>query len=318
MAKKQNKRKVAFNKLATAKVNEQASVAVQPPLQIAPTVISPTPAPPVLPPPQKDNVLFFIQNTKEGIEPADVARVETTITQATTNNKLFIVLHTVGGDVYSAVSIMKILQKRFTEIHVLIPEYAYSSGTVMSCAANKIYMSVKASLGPLDKPMEHFKDGSDMSSLDITKTLTNITSICASMGKSIYAQLRRDELRLGKEAASKIAFDTASKLVIPIISQIDPFNLQRGFREAEIGRDYAYDMLCTRMMAGNRYQAIKTSNSLVNDYPSHGFCLFREECKDILKLSVFDLEDLPEWARFKQRYDILKEEYSRYIKIEQL
>jgi len=270
-------------------------------------------------PPPSNNVLFFVQNIKDGIEPNDVLRVEKQLNQIFAYNKLYLILYTAGGDVYSAVRIMKLLQDKFTEINVLIPDYAYSSGTIMSLASDKIFMGVNASLGPLDKPTEHFKDGSDMSSLDITKTLTNITSICTSMGISIYSQLRKENsLRLGKETASKIAFDTASKLVCPIIEQIDPFNLQRGFREATIGRDYAYNMLCTRMMKDNPNQAIKTSNSLVNDYPSHGFCIFREELKDVLKLNVAKLEDLPEWKIIKPRYDILKDDYSRYIKIEQI
>jgi hypothetical protein len=261
------------------------------------------------------NVLYFIQNKRGGINQYDVDAVENNLKNVTANKELFLVLYTRGGDIYSAVKIMKILQDKFTEIKIVIPDYAYSAGTIMALGGNKIYMDVDATLGPLDKPMEHFSDGSNISSLDITKTLSNIASICTSIGIYTYSLLRdeEDDLRLGKELASRIAFDTAAKLVCPITEKIDPFNLQRGFRESKIGYLYAKDMLKSRMMANNSPQAEVTSNSFVNDYPSHGYGIFRQELKDKLKLDVVPLEELLEWSKIKSEYNTLKEEYIRYI-----
>jgi ATP-dependent protease ClpP protease subunit len=287
----------------------------------APVVIQTTPpiTPPV--PPAKTTVLFFIQNAKNGIAPRDVRVLETQISKSSKANILYAVLYTAGGDIYSAVKIMRMLQNKFPEIKIIIPDYVYSSGTIMALGGDEIYMDVDASMGPLDKPMENYKDGSDISSIDITKTLTNISSICTSIGISIYKELReKDEesLRLGKNDASRIAFDTAAKLICPITEQIDPFNLQKGYRETTIGLYYAIDMVCSRMLKDDISQAATTCRSLVNDYPSHGYCIFRDELKNVLKLKVKNLEDLPEWEKIKPKYDLVKTAYIRYLIIEDI
>lgn len=263
---------------------------------------STTPQTPNTPP--QTQVLFFID--QDSISPHHVVLVETELKKVDPQKPLNVLLNTHGGDVYSAMKIIKVLQTHPSELRILVPEYVYSSGTLMSLSGNGLYMGIHASLGPLDLPMEHPNDGSGISSLDVTQTLTNLTSICTSVGMQIYEELRsqRGDARLGKNTASQLAFDTASKLVAPIIDKIDPFNLQKGFREARIGFYYAIDTLAARMMSKNLSQALESSKTLVNTYPSHGYCIFRDEARSLLKLNVLNLENLQEWntvisARFE-------------------
>lgn len=275
----------------------------------------PTPTAPVVQPaiPQS-NVLFFIVCDEPGITPAQVDIVESKL-QNVSGDKLFLVIHTYGGDVYSAVRIMRIIQSKFKKIAIILPDYAYSSGTIMSLGGDEIHMAVDATLGPLDKPLEHPSDGSPISSLDVTQTLTNLASICSSTAAEINAQLRSSgsDLRLSKNEAAKLAYDTAVKLVIPIIDKIDPYNLQRGFREAKIGFYYAIDMLMSRMMQSNIRQAVDTAHKLVNDFPSHGYGIFRDEAQSTLKLNIHHLESLPEWATIEPKFKELKSKYTKFI-----
>lgn len=266
---------------------------------------------------QDVNILYFIETSKQGINPNHTKVIQRQL-ENITGDKLFLLLHTYGGDIYSAVKIMKILQNKFKEIIVIIPEYAFSSGTVMALGCDEIQMGVSSTLGPLDLPMEHPKEGSIISSLDITNTLTNLASICTSIGMQVYKELRKDDedLKLGKDFASKLAFETATKIVHPIIDKIDPFNLQRGYREAKIGLSYAIDLLYSRMMKGNITQALETSSALVNDYPSHGFGIFKEEAENVLKLKIKAMESEPVWLAISQNFNTLKTDYTKYIKYE--
>ena len=190
----------------------------------------------------------------------------------------------------------------------------------MSIGCNEIYMSESSTLGPLDLPMEHPKEGSTISSLDITNTLTNLASICTSIGIQIYTELRKDneDLKLGKDAASKLAFNTASKIISPIIDKIDPFSLQRGYREAKIGLTYAIDLIYSRMMKDDFYQAVSTSSALVNNYPSHGFGIFKNEAENVLKLKIKDLDTLSLWKQIETQFNKLKGDYSKYVKYEKI
>ncbi len=260
------------------------------------------------------HVLFFIVCTNEGILPKHVEIIENKLKNIS-GNVLYLILYTVGGDIYSAVKIMRILQSKFKEIKVIIPNYAYSSGTIMSLGGDEIYMAVDATLGPLDKPLEHPTDGSEISSLDITQTLTNLASICISTASSIYTKLREDgsDMKLSKTQAAKLSLNTATKIISPITNKIDPYSLQRGFREAKIGLYYAIDMLVSRMMKTDVSQAIKTSRSLVDNYPSHGYGIFREEAQDVLKLNIHNLESFTEWTQLESKYKDLKDRYSSKI-----
>lgn len=268
---------------------------------------------------QDYNLLYFIETSQKGINSAHPKIVKKQI-EGVTGDKLFLIIHTNGGDIYSAVKIMQILQKKFQEIIAIVPDYAYSSGTVMSIGCNEIYMSESSTLGPLDLPMEHPKEGSTISSLDITNTLTNLASICTSIGIQIYTELRKDneDLKLGKDAASKLAFNTASKIISPIIDKIDPFSLQRGYREAKIGLTYAIDLIYSRMMKDDFYQAVSTSSALVNNYPSHGFGIFKNEAENVLKLKIKDLDTLSLWKQIETQFNKLKGDYSKYVKYEKI
>ena len=263
---------------------------------------------------KQENVLFFIENNE--IKPSQVNSVRQQILKAQDKDLLYIVLNTVGGDVHSTVKIIKLFQSNFKKIVVLVPEYAYSSGTVMCLGCDEIYMATEATLGPLDYPMEHPIDGCTISSLDITNTITNLASICSSIGMNTFDELRNNknvDLRLSKKQAAELAFKTASNIISPIVEKIDPFNLQKGFREAKIGLYYAIDMLMSKTMKGNFKQALKTSQSLVNDYPSHGYGIFRDEAKNTLKLSVFNLEDSTVWDKIRPVYEKTILSYNSFI-----
>lgn len=260
---------------------------------------------------EKIGVLYFIENSVGGIDKFDLSLIKGLVKDVT-EESLILIIHTYGGDVYSAVKIVNVLQNKFKNIKAVIPDFAYSSGTMMSLGSDEIYMNVDSTLGPLDLPMEHPIDGCDISSLDITDTLNNLASVCTQIAMGTYSQLRSEEngsnMRLGKKQASELSFKSANNLIKPIVNKIDPFTLQKGYREQKIGLYYAKDLLKSRMMKGNEMQALTTSKSLVNGYPSHGFGIFREELKNKLKLNIKNLESFDDWKKIEPTFEILKKQ----------
>lgn len=217
---------------------------------------------------------------------------------------IYLVIHTYGGDAYSAVRIMRILQKRFKKIAVVVPDMAISAGTLMALGSDEIWMDQESRLGLLDLPIEHPSDGSRISSLDVTNTLTNLASFYTSTALNLYTRIR-DEIGLKKSEAAKLAFSSTAEIVEPVARQIDPYHLQKSFREIKIALYYAIDLLTARMMKTNFPQAMKTSRSLVNDYPAHEYAIFRDEAKDLLNLNINHIENLTEWSTIKPEFDRL-------------
>lgn len=259
--------------------------------------------------PKKFNVLYFIINDEDKeIDHFCVKLVEKQLEKITHKDKLFFVIESNGGDPFSAVRIMRIIQEKFTEIVTIVPSHAMSAATLMSLGTNSIYMQHISMLGPLDLPIEHPLDGSRISALDVRKTITTISSLVSAIANSQLEDLRvpkYTEFRLGKVDAAHIAYKYATKLVKPIVSRIDPYHLQKSTRELQIGWRYAEDMLNSRMMKDKPKQAFDTAASFVNEYPAHEYGIFSDEAKSKLKLNIKALNSLAEWKILRPEYDKL-------------
>jgi hypothetical protein len=226
---------------------------------------------------------------------------------------LYLIMESGGGDAYSAARIMHILHKRFPKISAIIPNKAMSAATLMALGTDEIFMSERSMLGPLDLPIEHHKDGSRISALDVANTLTNIATLSDYIARDRYKFLRGEiygkkgdnEVKTGKLEAAKLALETATELVKPIISQIDPYHLQKSYRELKIGQTYAKDLLLARMMKDDERQAEETADKLVNDYPAHEYFISSTEAKVKLGLNIQNLEKLDFWNKLNDEYQKL-------------
>ena len=64
---------------------------------------------------------------------------------------LDLILHTPGGEIAATESLVDYLRQIFgLDIEVFIPQIAMSAGTMMACAAKKIYMGKQSNIGPID------------------------------------------------------------------------------------------------------------------------------------------------------------------------
>ena len=63
---------------------------------------------------------------------------------------LTLVLHTPGGVINAAETLVQYLRSKFDDIKVIVPAYAMSAGTMISLASNRIVMGRQSQLGPID------------------------------------------------------------------------------------------------------------------------------------------------------------------------
>jgi len=78
--------------------------------------------------------------------------------------KLCILLTTNGGSVESVERYVNILRKHYSEIDFIVPDYAYSAGTVFCMSGDKIMMDYFSVLGPID-PQVPNKEGKFVAAL---------------------------------------------------------------------------------------------------------------------------------------------------------
>lgn len=99
--------------------------------------------------------LSLDQNTRGlAIGDEDMNGFMTTIHKMDRAKGLDLVLHTPGGDIAAAESIVAYLRSMFgTDIRAIVPQLAMSAGTMIACATKEIILGKQSSLGPFDPQM---------------------------------------------------------------------------------------------------------------------------------------------------------------------
>ncbi|QCT39908.1 hypothetical protein FBF31_02365 [Candidatus Saccharibacteria bacterium oral taxon 955] len=239
---------------------------------------------------------------KGGIYDPVLDRVKDLVLTQQQNDTLYVAIETLGGAPEIGFRIMRLLNAKYKKIYVVVPNQAMSTGTLMSLGADKIHMFHSSSLGPLDLQIEHPSDGSWISTLDVRDTMNTIISTSVVVSQKHYEQ-NYNKFGLSKTGAAKLANEEAVNLVRPIVDKIDPYHLHKSFRSAEVGAKYASILLSTRMMKANTELAQGVSSHLANNYETHNYAITLEEAQLLLRLTVADLNDLPEWEQIKPIYD---------------
>lgn len=240
----------------------------------------------------KSAYLLFFDDRRGGINDTTLEDVEEKV-GAHSAEVLYLIIESRGGSPFSAVAIMNVLHTHFDKIIAVVPKYAKSAATLMALGTDEIYMQERSALGPLDLPIEHHKDGSRISALDVINTTTSMASLVESIAKDRYKFYRDRET--SKIESARLALESATKFLEPIVQQVDPYHLQKAHRELRIGSWYAIDMLLGRMMKGSVDKVAGTARRLVHDFPAHEYSIYFDDAKNMLGLTVKKIADLPAW-----------------------
>ncbi len=177
---------------------------------------------------------------------------------------LDLILHTPGGSIAAAESLVDYLRRMFgTDIRAIVPQIAMSAGTMMACACREIVLGKQSNLGPIDPQMN---------------------------GMPATGVLREFE-----QAIQEIKADPARIAVWQvIIGKYHPTFLQQCKNAIEWSKTVVEEWLRTGMFEGDRRAAAKAARivkALTDDdsMKNHGRHVHINQCRD-LKLRIVDLE----------------------------
>lgn len=69
--------------------------------------------------------------------------------------KLFVILTTGGGSAIVVERFVNIIRKHYSEVNFIVPDYAYSAGTIFCMSGDSIYMDYFSVLGPIDPQVQN-------------------------------------------------------------------------------------------------------------------------------------------------------------------
>ncbi len=105
---------------------------------------------------QADVLTYF--GPFEGGESSFLQIIEELAADPDKKDKIYIVLTTGGGSATVVERLVNILRHHYTEVNFIVPDYAYSAGTIFCMSGDNILMDYFSVLGPIDPQVQN-KEG---------------------------------------------------------------------------------------------------------------------------------------------------------------
>lgn len=116
--------------------------------------------------------------------------------ESDTKDTLCIVLNTPGGSAETVERLVKITRHHYSEVNFIVPDAAYSAGTIFCLSGDKIFMDYSSSLGPIDPQVYNGKNWVPaLGYLDKVEELIN-KSIAGTISQAELIMLREQDLAM--------------------------------------------------------------------------------------------------------------------------
>ena len=168
------------------------------------------------------------------------SELRTAATREAPISKLDVLIHTNGGDPVAAYRIAQTIRGLCKELDVLVPEYAYSAGTLMSFAGDVIRLGDYAGLSPIDITVYANKPQSE----DV-----QLAAIDSFLGFANRArkQIEQMLMQLGRDGTSSCV---DSDLLVQMVKEVGALTVGRYYRERTVTGQYAEILLDNYMFKG--------------------------------------------------------------------
>lgn len=211
---------------------------------------------------------------------------------------LYVFLTTPGGSLIPVQRMVDILRHFYEEVNFIIPDYAYSAGTIWRMSGDNIYMNYYSSLGPID-PQVQTKDG------NLVAALGYLDKINEMLEKANRNDLTQAEFLILKDfdLAELRSYEQAKELAVDMLKKwLTKYKFKDWVTHSNNGKPVTE--------AEKEARALEIANMLSdnNVWKSHGRPIGIQVLTDELHLKIVDFEQDPELnSIISEYYDSLTE-----------
>lgn len=131
---------------------------------------------------------------------------------ATKRDKLYIILTTLGGSAEIVERYVNILRYHYKDVNFIVPDYAYSAGTIFCMSGDSILMDYISVLGPID-PQVPNKDNKYVAALDYLDKINEFIAKAANNTLTKAELIWLKDLDLGEIRSFEQARDLTTDLL---------------------------------------------------------------------------------------------------------
>jgi hypothetical protein len=200
------------------------------------------------------------------------------------NNRLAFFLTTTGGYIEVVQRIVDTLRMHYQLIDFIIPNYAYSAGTVLALSGDAIYMDYYSRLGPID-PQVETKSGQMVSAMGYLERYEKLITKAAN-NKISAAEVQL--LIQGFDQGDLYHYEQARELSIALLKD---WLVRYKFKNWK--RTQTRKVQVTRKMKVDRAASIARELNKTSKWHVHGHGISKDVLKNDLKLIIDDFSMPP-------------------------
>lgn len=249
----------------------------------------------------KADVLTYYGSFQDGYENFILSIVEEIAKDTSKQNKIYIILTTGGGSASAVERFVNVLRHHYEEVYFIVPDYAYSAGTIFCMSGDNILMDYFSVLGPID-PQVMNKDGRWVAALGYLDKINQL------LDKAKNNTLSQAEFLILKDfdLAELREYEQAKDLTIDLLKE---WLVKYKFKNWTIHRSdpHKKGTSVTIDEKAQRAEEIADKLSNNNQWKSHGRPINIEALKN-LKLEIEDYSyDTEKRDLIRGYYEILSE-----------
>lgn len=215
------------------------------------------------------------------------------------HDKLFVVLTTPGGSAETVERYVNVLRHHYQEVNFIVPDYAYSAGTIFCMSGDNIYMDYSSVLGPID-PQVLNKDGKFVAALGYLDKVKEFIDKAQNNALTNAELIWLKEIDLGELRS----FEQARDLTIDLLKK---WLVKYKFKNWNSHQDGSG---VTEAQKEKRAEDIAMDLSDNNKWKSHGKGINITELKN-LKLKIEDFSASDQLRSLIRDYYNVMDEYIR-------
>ncbi|VFB14362.1 Serine dehydrogenase proteinase [Bacteroides heparinolyticus] len=211
------------------------------------------------------------------------------------HDRLTVILTTSGGSATAAERYVNIFRAFYSEVDFLIPDYAYSAGTILSLSGDNILMDYLSVLGPID-PQVRNKEGHWVPALGYLDKIYDL------LEKAQKGEISQAEFIILKDfdLAELRAYEQAKELTIDLLERWLVKYKFKNWKEKAHSKTPVTDR-----MKKERAQEIAKKLSDNNLWKSHGRPINIDRLVNELNLKITDYSTMNIKEHVKNMYAIL-------------
>ncbi len=247
------------------------------------------------------DVLSYYGPIVDGQENAVLNIVEDLAKDPNKKEQLAVILTTTGGSAAAVERYVNIIRHHYSKVIFIVPDYAYSAGTIFCMSGDDIWMDYFSVLGPIDPQVKN-KEGNFVPALGYLDKINELIK------KAKNNQLTNAEFVILKDfdLAELKGYEQAKELTISLLTK---WLVKYKFKNWNIHNSTG-NAVSTKEKE-KRAEEIAANLGDNNKWKSHGRPINIEELQ-ALKLKITDYSEKGERDQIRNYYKLIRDFISRY------